>query len=80
MNLLKAKKKIPLSYHTNDVHGRIVEENGVIGDAKLATVIEQERAKSNQTTLVVDAGDAFQGLPISNSTKGEARAEILNQM
>jgi len=80
LNLLKAKKKIPLSYHTNDVHGRIVEENGVIGDAKLATVIEQERAKSNQTTLVVDAGDAFQGLPISNSTKGEARAEILNQM
>jgi 5'-nucleotidase len=66
--------------HTNDVHGRIVEEKGVIGDAKLATVIEQERAKSNQTTLVVDAGDAFQGLPISNSTKGEARAEILNQM
>ena len=66
--------------HTNDVHGRIVEEKGVIGDAKLATVIEQERAKTNQTTLVVDAGDAFQGLPISNSSKGEARAKILNEM
>ena len=66
--------------HTNDVHGRIVEEKGVIGDAKLATVIEKEREKSNQTTLVVDAGDAFQGLPISNSTKGEARAKILNKM
>ncbi|KXT76750.1 5'-nucleotidase [Streptococcus sp. DD10] len=66
--------------HTNDVHGRIVEERGVIGDAKLATVIAEERAKENQTTLVVDAGDAFQGLPISNSSKGEARAEILNKM
>ena len=66
--------------HTNDVHGRIVEEKGVIGDAKLATVIEKEREKSDQTTLVVDAGDAFQGLPISNSTKGEARAKILNEM
>ena len=66
--------------HTNDVHGRIVEEKGVIGDAKLATVIEKEREKGNQTTLVVDAGDAFQGLPISNSTKGEARAKILNEM
>ena len=66
--------------HTNDVHGRIVEEKGVIGDAKLATVIDQERAKTNQTTLVVDAGDAFQGLPISNSSKGEARAKILNEM
>ena len=66
--------------HTNDVHGRIVEGKGVIGDAKLATVIEKEREKGNQTTLVVDAGDAFQGLPISNSTKGEARAKILNEM
>ena len=74
------EEKDTVILHTNDVHGRIVEEKGVIGDAKLATVIEQERAKSNQTTLVVDAGDAFQGLPISNSTKGEARAEILNQM
>lgn len=76
----KGEEKDTVILHTNDVHGRIVEEKGVIGDAKLATVIEQERAKSNQTTLVVDAGDAFQGLPISNSTKGEARAEILNKM
>ena len=76
----KSEEKDTVILHTNDVHGRIVEEKGVLGDAKLATVIEQERAKSNQTTLVVDAGDAFQGLPISNSTKGEARAEILNQM
>ena len=74
----KSEEKDTVILHTNDVHGRIVEEKGVIGDAKLATVIEQERAKSNQTTLVVDAGDAFQGLPISNSTKGEACAEIFN--
>jgi len=75
----KSEEKDTVILHTNDVHGRIVEEKGVIGDAKLATVIEQERAKSNQNTLVVDAGDAFQGLPISNSTKGEARAEILSR-
>lgn len=80
-----AEKDIVL-VHTNDVHGRIVEEKGrdkntlVVGDAKLATVIENERAKKDQTTVVLDAGDAFQGLPISNSTKGEARAEILNKM
>ena len=74
------KEEDTVILHTNDVHGRIVEEKGVIGDAKLATVIEKEREKDNQTTLVVDAGDAFQGLPISNSTKGEARAKILNDM
>ena len=76
----KSEEKDTVILHTNDVHGRIVEEKGVIGDAKLATVIEKEREKSDQTTLVVDAGDAFQGLPISNSTKGEARAKILNEM
>ena len=76
----KSEEKDTVILHTNDVHGRIVEEKRVIGDAKLATVIEQERAKTNQTTLVVDAGDAFQGLPISNSSKGEARAKILNEM
>ena len=65
--------------HTNDVHGRIVEEKGVIGDAKLAAVIDEERAK-NPSTLVVDAGDAFQGLSISNSSKGEERAKILNEI
>ncbi|MEW4353465.1 cell surface ecto-5'-nucleotidase Nt5e [Streptococcus pneumoniae] len=72
--------------HTNDVHGRIVEEKNrdgettVIGDAKLAAVLEEESAKADQHTLVVDAGDAFQGLPISNSSKGEERAKILNEM
>ena len=82
----KTAEKDLVLVHTNDVHGRIVEEKGrdkttsVVGDAKLATVIENERAKKDQTTVVVDAGDAFQGLPISNSTKGEARAEILNKM
>ena len=82
----KTTEKDIVLVHTNDVHGRIVEEKGrdkntsVVGDAKLATVIENERAKKDQTTVVVDAGDAFQGLPISNSTKGEARAEILNKM
>ena len=80
VGVTKNEEKDTVILHTNDVHGRIVEEKGVIGDAKLATVIEQERAKANQRTLVVDAGDAFQGLPISNSTKGEARAKILNEM
>ncbi|HFI0500561.1 TPA: cell surface ecto-5'-nucleotidase Nt5e [Streptococcus suis] len=65
--------------HTNDVHGRILEEKNVIGDAKAAAVIEEERAKV-ENTIVVDAGDAFQGLPISNSTKGEDRANIMNQV
>ena len=37
----KSEEKDTVILHTNDVHGRIVEEKGVIGDAKLATIIEQ---------------------------------------
>ena len=43
-------------------------------------LLRRSEKRADQTTLVVDAGDAFQGLPISNSTKGEARAKILNEM
>ena len=62
--------------HTNDVHGRMQEADGVIGDAKLAAVVNQ--ARSQGKTLVFDSGDVFQGLPISNSSRGEDMADILN--
>lgn len=58
--------------HTNDMHGRIVEESSVIGTPKLAEAVKESRSQG--TTLVLDSGDAFQGLPISNSTKGEDMA------
>ena len=64
--------------HTNDVHGRFEESSDVIGSAKLATIAEETRA--NGTTLLLDSGDAFQGLAISNSTKGEEMAAIMNQV
>ncbi|HCD3992641.1 TPA: LPXTG-anchored adenosine synthase AdsA [Staphylococcus aureus] len=60
--------------HTNDIHGRLAEEKGrVIGMAKLKTVKEQEKPD-----LMLDAGDAFQGLPLSNQSKGEEMAKAMN--
>lgn len=70
--------------HTNDMHGRILEEKdksgntSVIGMAKLGEIVKEERAKG--TTLVLDAGDAFQGLPISNSTEGADMASLMNEI
>lgn len=62
--------------HTNDIHGRMIEENGrVIGMAKLKTLKEQQ-----QPDLMVDAGDAFQGLPVSNLSKGEEMAKAMNEV
>ena len=64
--------------HTNDVHGRMVGDNnnGVIGDALLAGIADATRSQG--TTLVLDSGDSFQGLPISNSTSGEDMAAVMN--
>ena len=64
--------------HNNDVHGRMVEDdrNGVIGDALLSGIVNDYRSKG--TTLVFDSGDSFQGLPISNSSKGEDMATVMN--
>lgn len=64
--------------HTNDVRGRMVEGdyNGVIGDALLSGIANDTRSKG--TTLVFDSGDSFQGLLISNSSKGEDMAAVMN--
>lgn len=62
--------------HTNDIHGRMIEENDrVIGMAKLKALKEQQ-----QPDLMVDAGDAFQGLPVSNLSKGEEMAKAMNEV
>ena len=60
--------------HTNDIHGRFVEEKGrVIGMPKLKGLKNKENPD-----LVLDSGDAFQGLPVSNHSKGEEMAEAMN--
>ncbi|EKU48141.1 5'-nucleotidase C-terminal domain-containing protein [Staphylococcus massiliensis] len=60
--------------HTNDMHGRLEQEDGrVIGMAKLKTIKEQENPD-----LTLDAADAFQGLPLSNESKGEEMAKVMN--
>lgn len=62
--------------HTNDMHGRILGEDGrVIGMSKLKTIKEQEHPD-----LMLDSGDAFQGLPISNNTKGADMAKAMNSV
>ncbi|MDK8645449.1 bifunctional metallophosphatase/5'-nucleotidase [Staphylococcus condimenti] len=62
--------------HTNDMHGRILGEDGrVIGMSKLKAIKEQENPD-----LMLDSGDAFQGLPISNNTKGADMAKAMNSV
>ncbi|MGZ2416617.1 2',3'-cyclic-nucleotide 2'-phosphodiesterase / 3'-nucleotidase / 5'-nucleotidase [Staphylococcus caledonicus] len=62
--------------HTNDIHGRFVEDEGrVIGMAKLKGLKDKYHPE-----LMVDSGDAFQGLPVSNNSKGEEMAKAMNSV
>ncbi len=66
-------------YHTNDVHGYVTEdsENGVIGLASLSA-LKKIREANGENVLLLDAGDATQGLPIASLTQGQDIIELMN--
>ncbi len=72
--------------HTNDVHSHIdpFPENhkkypGMGGVAKRAKLIQEIRSKC-QHTLLLDAGDMFQGTPYFNYFGGELEFKLMNAM
>ncbi len=71
--------------HTNDTHGHLLPfrshgENDWGGVARRRVAIQRERADTNYYWLVLDAGDVFQGTPISNMLRGFLDLECMNQM
>ena len=74
--------------HTDDVHGHLdfdtvgggtssFQSGGL---AMVASQVKALRARAPQRTLLVDAGDAWQGTFISNSNKGEAVTKAMSLM
>ena len=76
--------------HTDDIHGHldadIVQSANASstfragGMAQLAGQVAAFRARAPQRTLLIDAGDAWQGTFISNANKGEAVTKAMNLM
>jgi 5'-nucleotidase / UDP-sugar diphosphatase len=76
--------------HTDDIHGHldadIVQSANASstfragGLAQLAGQVGLFRGRAPQRTLLVDAGDAWQGTFISNANKGEAITKAMNFM
>jgi 5'-nucleotidase/UDP-sugar diphosphatase len=66
--------------HTNDIHGAVEpdETRGTGGLVNLVSLIDQLRAEDPDHTLLLDAGDSFQGTYVSNSTQGEVVMAALN--
>src|ERR1041385_597465 len=72
--------------HTNDTHSQIdpVSESdktwaGKGGVARRATLVKRIR-KENPNTLLVDAGDVFQGTPYFNFYKGEVEYKSMSMI
>ncbi|MDP5275770.1 bifunctional metallophosphatase/5'-nucleotidase [Chengkuizengella axinellae] len=67
--------------HTNDVHGHIEEDeyNKEFGYAKMATIIDEWKAES-ENFFLIDAGDTFQGTIFVNQTEGQSIIPILNAL
>lgn len=72
--------------HTNDTHSHIdpfpmdhASYPGQGGVAKRATLIKQIR-KENPNTLLLDAGDMFQGTPYFNYYGGELEIKTMNML
>lgn len=71
--------------HTNDTHGHLLpyRANGQddwSGVARRRVAIQRARADTDYYWLVLDAGDVFQGTPISNMLTGFLDFECMNQM
>lgn len=82
---IEKTKKITI-LHTNDVHSHIDafgSEDGRIanlgGVARRASLIESIR-KENSNTLLLDAGDIFQGTPYFNYYGGELEFKLMSKL
>jgi 2',3'-cyclic-nucleotide 2'-phosphodiesterase (5'-nucleotidase family) len=68
--------------HLNDLHGALYPRTGqdraLGGAANLVGLIERTRSHAPGSTLLLDAGDTFQGTYISNSNHGTAMVEVMN--
>ena len=72
--------------HTNDTHARIEpfplsspRYGGLGGIARRASLVKTIRAE-NPNTLLLDAGDVFQGTPYFNFYKGTLDFQLMSQM
>jgi 5'-nucleotidase/UDP-sugar diphosphatase len=74
--------------HVNDTHGHIVpyteksvsKNVPVSGVAYLAQMVQEERSKNPEGTLLLSAGDMFQGTPVSNLFNGTPVIELMNYL
>ena len=64
--------------HTNDIHGRVDVDEGLLGMPYVGALIDDHR-QQHENVLVMDAGDTIHGRPIVNLLDGESAVGLMNE-
>ena len=65
-------------YAMNDFHGCLFEDGDQAGFAKIGGYILDEKEKNPDTTIVLSAGDMFQGTAVSSLSRGRSVLDCMN--
>lgn len=76
--LLNSDYRNIVIYSINDFHGALNQDDGEYGISRIAAFLKKELAKEYQTTIVLSAGDMFQGSGLSNYKYGLDVVNIMN--
>ncbi len=63
--------------HSNDIHGRIEMDEGLLGMPYIGAIIADYRERYDHI-LVMDAGDTIHGRPITNTLDGTSAVDAMN--
>jgi len=64
----------------NDFHGALAPAGKNVGAAKLADALKVEKAKNSEGTIIVSAGDNYQGSAMSNLLYGEPVSAVFKEI
>lgn len=68
-------------YTINDFHGNLESSDGIGGASKIAGFIKNSIEKNDDaSSIILSAGDMFQGTGISNYTKGLSVINVMNEI
>jgi 2',3'-cyclic-nucleotide 2'-phosphodiesterase / 3'-nucleotidase / 5'-nucleotidase len=78
--LVSAAQKEIVVLSFNDFHGALASSGKNVGAVKLAGALKAERAKNPEGTIIVSAGDNYQGSAMSNLLYGEPVSAVLKEI
>lgn len=67
-------------YAINDFHGAVFESGDEIGISKIGNFLISEKEKLPNNTVIISAGDMFQGTALSSLTRGKVVVDLMNKI